>query len=271
MERRMKSPVKTLSIAFAMAGVLLIQPASAQDPSNAGLKEEIQALSDVIKSVQKEVQEVKALLQQPRAGAAPSPQNVVLDLANHPFKGKAAAKLTLVEFSDFQCPFCERHVRETDPQLAKEYLETGKLKIVFMDFPLEAIHGYAFKAAEAARCSGEQGKFWEMHDQLFRSQKTSIDFSNWTAHAAAVGLNVRQFESCLSSGKYAPDIRKDVAQGVAAGVSGTPGFFLAMTDAGSTKVETMRFISGAQPFSAFKAQIDALLAESIAKTSAVRK
>ena len=260
----MRDPIRKSSIGLALAGLLLTQPAAAQDSSNSELKKEIQGLSDAVRAVQKDVQELKALLLQ-RGGAPPAAQSVVLDLANHPFKGKANARLTMVEFSDFQCPFCERHVRETDAQLAKEYLDNGKLKLVYMDFPLEAIHTFAFKAAETARCAGEQGKFWEMQDRLFGSQKTPTDFSNWTAHAAALGLKMPEFESCLNSGKYASEIRKDVVQGQAAGVTGTPGFFLAVTDPGSTNVKTLGFINGAQPYSAFKAQIDALLTEDTAR------
>ena len=246
-------------VGFALAGVLAVQPVAAQEPSNAELKKEIQALGSSVKAIQQDLQDIKALLQ--RGGAQPAPQNFVLDLGNHPFRGQAAAKLTMVEFSDFQCPFCGRHVRETDPQLAKEYVETGKLKVVFMDFPLENIHKFAFKAAETARCAGEQGKFWEMHDRLFDSQKTLTEFSNWTAQAEAVGLKMAEFESCMSSGRQASEIRKDLAQGQGARVTGTPGFFLALTDPTSTKVKTVRFISGAQPYAAFKAQIDALLAQ----------
>ena len=249
---------RSLSIGLVLVAVLWARPTVAQDASNAELKKDMQALSDSVRAIQQELQDIKALLQ--RGVPQPAPQNFVLDLGSHPFRGNAAAKLTMVEFSDFQCPFCERHVRETDPQLVKEYVETGKLKVVFMDFPLEAIHKFAFKAAETARCAGEQGKFWEMHDRLFGSQKTLTEFSNWTAQAEAVGLNMAEFESCLSSGRQASEIRKDLAQGQAARVSGTPGFFLAVTDPASTKVKTVRFISGAQPYPAFKAQIDALLA-----------
>lgn len=167
----------------------------------------------------------------------------------------------MVEFSDFQCAFCERHVRQTYPQLEKDYIDTGTLKLVFMDYPLESIHPFAFRAAESAHCAGEQGKYFEMHDQLFTSQKTPAEFSNWKAHAETVGLNVPEFESCLSSGRAASEVRKDLAQGQGARITGTPGFFLAITDPTSTTVKTVRFISGAQPYPAFKAQIDALLTE----------
>jgi len=129
---------------------------------------------------------------------------------------------------------------------------------VFADFPLESIHKFAFKAAEATRCAGEQGKFWEMHDRLFANQ-TSLEPAK--PHAEAIGLDVAKFEGCLSAGKYAEAIRKDVADGAKAGVTGTPLFFLAYTDPTSTKVKTVARLSGAQPYAAFKAQIDQLLAE----------
>jgi len=127
-----------------------------------------------------------------------------------------------------------------------------------VDLPLESIHKLAFKAAEAANCAGEQGKYWEMHDRLFANQKT---FEPWKAHAEAVGLDVAKFETCLNAGKQAEEIRKDMAEAQKAGVTGTPLFFLAYTDPNSSKVKTVVRISGAQPFSAIKAQIDKLLGE----------
>jgi protein-disulfide isomerase len=140
------------------------------------------------------------------------------------------------------------------------------VKYVFMDFPLESIHKFAFKAAEAARCAGEQGKFWEMHDRLFANQK-SLEPAKPHAEAV-VGLDVPKFEGCLTAGKYAEAIRKDVAEGAKAGVTGTPLFFLAYTDPKSSKVKTVARLSGAQPYDAFKAQIDKLLAEPPPKAEA---
>ncbi len=134
-----------------------------------------------------------------------------------------------------------------------------------MDFPLESIHKFAFKAAEATRCAGEQGKFWEMHDRLFTNQ-TSLEPAK--PHAQAVGLDVPKFEGCLSAGKYAEAIRKDVAEAQRAGVTGTPAFFLAYTDPTSSKVKSVVRLSGAQPYAAFKTQIDKLLAEQPPKAAA---
>ncbi len=132
------------------------------------------------------------------------------------------------------------------------------MKYVFVDFPLESIHKFAFKAAEAAKCAGEQGKFWEMHDRLFTNQ-TALEPAK--PHAEAVGLDVPKFEGCLSAGKYAEEIKKEIAEGAKAGVTGTPLFFLAYTEPNSTKVKTVARLSGAQSYAAFKAQIDPLLTE----------
>jgi protein-disulfide isomerase len=256
-ENAMSRGIAVFAVAVLLSGLLASQSVGAQEPSNAELKKQIQALSDSMKAMQSDLQEIKALLQRGAQPAAP-PQNVTLDLGNNPFKGQKTAPITLVEFTDYQCPFCGRHVRETYPQIEKDYIATGKLKYVMLDMPLESIHKFAFKAAEAANCAGEQGKYWEMHDRLFANQQT-ID--SWDAHAEAVGLDVPRFDACLASGQQAAEIRRDIAQGQSAGVTGTPGFFLAATDSGSNKVKTLRRITGAQPYAAFKAQIDALLQE----------
>ena len=124
--------------------------------------------------------------------------------------------------------------------------------------PLESLHSAAFRAAEMVRCAGDQGKYWEMRDRLFSDPRNIADTA---AHAAAVGLDAKQFESCLGVRKFADDIRKDLAQAEAAGVQGTPSFFLAVNDPATGKLKPIRFISGAQPFANFKTQIDAVLKE----------
>jgi len=123
--------------------------------------------------------------------------------------------------------------------------------------PLESIHKLAFKAAEAANCAGEQGKYWEMHDRLYASQQ---NLEPWTAHAEAIGLDVAKFNDCLSSGRQAAEIRKDMADGQKAGVTATPCFFLAYTEPKSSKVKTVVRLTGAQPYASFMAAIDKLLA-----------
>ena len=144
------------------------------------------------------------------------------------------------------------------PQIEREYIATGKIKYVVLDFPLESIHPNAFKAAEAAHCAGEQGKFWEMHVRLFANQR-ALAPSDLPLHAQAIGVEMLPFAQCLDSGKYAPRVRKDLAEGQQAGVTGTPGFFFGVTDPNEPKVKVLKVIKGALPYLSFKEAIESLL------------
>ena len=144
------------------------------------------------------------------------------------------------------------------PQIEREYVATGKVKYVLRDFPLEAIHKDAFKAGEAAHCAGEQGKFWEMHARLFAHQG-ALGPNDLVQRAQALGLDVPRFQQCLESAKYAPRIRKDLADGQRAGVSGTPTFFLGLSEPNGREVRVVRMIRGALPYTSFKDAIDSLL------------
>ena len=154
--------------------------------------------------------------------------------------GKEGAPITIVEFSDFECPFCSRANPAVD-QVMKEYGD--KVRLVFRHFPLE-FHKKAPKASEAALCAGDQGKFWEMHDQLFANQQ-KLDVPDLKAHAASLKLDTAKFDKCLDSGEKASVIQADLADGKKAGVSGTPAFFI-----------NGILLSGAQPFEEFKSIID---------------
>src|SRR5258705_3569811 len=142
-------------------------------------------------------------------------------------------------------------------QLESEYIKTGKLRYVVRDFPLEAIHPQAFRAAEATHCGRDQGKYWEMHHQLFANQR-SLAVDDLPGHAQAVGLDVPAFQRCLDSNKHAVRVRADLAEGQRAGISGTPTFFLGAID-GDSKMKVVRTLRGAQPYAAFKAAIDSVL------------
>ena len=165
-----------------------------------------------------------------------------------PFLGDADAPVTIVEFSDYECPFCARFYSQTLSQIKSNYIETGKVKFVYRDFPL-GFHQQAVPAALAANCAGEQGKYFEYHDKLFlgggAAGKTDADYKTW---AEELGLNVAEWETCLSDPAQAAEIQKDFRDGSAAGITGTPGFII-----------NGQLISGAQPFSVFKQIIDAAL------------
>lgn len=210
--------------------------------------------------MQQQLQEITKLLQARPAQPAVAPQpplpaELVTDGA--PFKGSANAPLTIVEFSDFQCPFCGRHFQQTYGQLDKEYISTGKVRYVFRHFPLERIHPQAFKAGEAAECATAQGKFWEMHDRLFANQQALMP-ADLLKHAQALGLDEARFTTCLA-GQMTARVRADLALGAQAGVTATPNFFLGVPMPGG-KIKVLRKLNGAVPFATFKSAIDALLA-----------
>ncbi|MDO8551337.1 MAG: DsbA family protein [bacterium] len=163
-------------------------------------------------------------------------------------KGNKDAKVTIVEFSDFECPFCGRYNTGTYPQIDKDYIQTNKIHYVFQHFPLP-MHPNAQKSAEAAECAGEQGKFWEMHDKLFANQ-TSLSITDLKKYAADLGLKTSTFNSCLDSGKEADKVKSGTSLGQGVNVSGTPAFFI-----------NGQLISGAQPYQAFKTVIDQELAK----------
>jgi len=164
--------------------------------------------------------------------------------ATAPAKGPADAPVTIVEFSDFQCPYCSRVLPSIDEALATY---PTQVRLVYRQFPLN-IHPNAQKAAEASLCAQEQGKFWEMHDAMFANQQ-QLAVDQLKAKAAELGLDAEKFNQCLDSGKYAPKIREDMTAGAAAGVNGTPALFV-----------NGRFLNGAVPFSAIQKLIEDELA-----------
>jgi protein-disulfide isomerase len=163
--------------------------------------------------------------------------------------GDSDAPVTIVEFSDYQCPYCARHVEETWPKLRAEFVEAGRVRYVFKDFPLASIHPQASKAHEAARCAGEQGAYWTMHDWLFARQSEWAGRSNHAAifkeYAAELDLETADFEACLDSGRWASVVDADLAEGTNLGVQGTPTFFIdGYPLVGAAPYETFQYAIG---------------------------
>gem|GEM_PF-135245 len=221
------------------------------------LRNQIDALTKTHGETRKDLAEVRRLVER-QPVVSPVQRDIALNVADAPQKGNPNAPVTLVEFTDYECGFCGRHVRETFPQLERDYIATGKLKYVFRNFPLESIHKNAFSAHRAAVCAGEQGKFWEMHDRLFSNQ-AALAPANLTAHAEAVGLDLARFQSCFNGNDDAGKVRRDIAEGQRAGVTSTPTFFLASTIPNTPTLKVSRTIRGAKPYAEFQQAIDALL------------
>jgi protein-disulfide isomerase len=187
--------------------------------------------------------------------------DMLIDIAGQPVKGEPTAKVTVVEFTDYECPFCSRHFRQTWPKLEQDFVKTGKARFVLRDLPIEAIHPLAFKAAEAAYCAGRQGKFWEMHGHLFSNQK-ALARKDLSGHAQMLGLDVAAFDKCVDSEAGAAKIRKDIADSRTAGARGTPIFYIGITDPNSNQVRATRIIRGAHGYATFKETIEGLLSSS---------
>ncbi len=182
----------------------------------------------------KKEMEVQVMLKPPRVKVA----------ADGPSKGASGAPITIVEFSDFECPFCVK-AEATVNQVMKAY--EGKVRLVYRDFPLP-MHSNAQKAAEAARCAGDQGKYWEMHEKLFANQR-ALAVDALKGYAKELKVDQAKFDKCLDSGEKAKGIEVDRKAGEQAGVTGTPAFFI-----------NGLFLNGAQPFEEFKSAIDGELA-----------
>ncbi|OGV95008.1 hypothetical protein A3A66_03245 [Microgenomates group bacterium RIFCSPLOWO2_01_FULL_46_13] len=192
------------------------------------------------------------------APAAP-PENVTLSadqwqqILNNPAasRGEDSAPVTMVEFTDYQCPYCSRHFSQTDPQIQEKYIKTGQVRYLVRDLPL-AFHPNAKPAALAARCAGDQEKYWEMHDALFGRQDQWSALADATdtfkGYAQELGLNSTQFNSCFDTGKYNVAIDADSALATKIGATGTPTFFI-----------NAKMVVGAQPLSAFETAIDEAL------------
>jgi len=238
----------------------LTTPACAQSQAEIdAIKKEIAALKAGQDALRKELAEIKDLLkpEEPEAIVSVPPGRTV-PLAGAQMRGASGAKVVLLEFSDYECPFCARFARDTLPQITSTYVDTGKVRHAFRAFPLEAIHKNAFKAHEAALCGGDQGKFWPLH-LLFFSNTRALGASDLAKHAEQVGLDMAAFTKCLDSGTKTAAVRADVNAGLEIGVQGTP-LFLIGTAGPNGELQLKKAISGAHPFPVFQQAIEDVLA-----------
>jgi len=173
-----------------------------------------------------------------------------------PIMGNPSAAITILEWGDYQCTFCYKFHQSTLNTIKQDFIETGKVKLVFKDFPLNGPDSVL--AAETAYCAEDQGKYWEYHNQLYTAQESQID-NGWAnserlkAFAFSLGLDMELFDSCLDSGKYAKRVQYNIAEAKKLGASGTPTFFIVGPDGQQQK------LVGAQPYSVFKQVLDSMI------------
>ena len=239
-------------------------------PMAAHAAEDVHALKNEVEMMRKDMDEIKRVLisilpvlvknegvdgsqQVVPPQRVETPQSATVSIDGSPSMGKSDVPLVLVEFSDYECPFCARFNAEVLKQVKREYIDTGRLRFVYKDFPLP-FHQNAMKASMAARCAGEEGRYWEMHDALLESQQNLGDVDGFVKRT---GLNAATFNECMKSRKYENAVQMDLNDGRELGINGTPTFILGRLDA-SGKV-TGNVIQGAMPYAVFKTKIEALL------------
>jgi protein-disulfide isomerase len=216
---------------------------------DAAILEELKAIRQVLEKIEKQ-----GLA---GAGQAPvKPTTATVAIGNKPVMGSESAPVTVVEFADYQCPYCLRFTKTTFPYLKQDYIDTGKVRWVALNLPLP-FHKDARKAAQAAHCAGEQGKFWEMREVLFKNpQKLAAEYL--PGHAASVGVEVEAFNTCIASDRHLADIDQDARDASAVRLTGTPSFIIGKT--ASDRI-TGDVVIGAQPLNVFNAAIKKALAE----------
>ena len=242
----------TRPLVVALAAVLAVAgPASGQTTITSQQAEEI--LKE-LRALRQAVERLQAPPAQQQAGPPPPPEKVRITDVSGYMLGRPDAPITMVEFTDLQCPFCNRFATNAFDQLKKDYIDTGKVRFISRDFPLD-FHPQARPAAVASRCAGEQGKYWELRMALVKNarQLSPVMIAN---QAAALKLDMKAFEACTKSTQFDAAITKDLTEGAGFEVSGTPTFFVGQTTAQG--FEGFRIV-GAQPFAVFQARIEGLL------------
>ena len=233
-----------------------------QQPA-ASLQQQIDQLKEVQERILREMAEIRKSLQEKpgrvEAQARPAMSTPVpVNVHGEPFRGNSRARVAIMEYSDFECSFCAKYVREIYPRIHKDYVESGQIKYFFRDLPAPG-ETNAWLKARAARCAGEQGKFWEAHDRLFALQTESAG-QDLGLHAQALGLNVEKFNACLASDRYSESIRMSIAAAKRAGIYGTPAFLIGTVSEDGDFFRTTKVLVGGESFEAIKSAVDELLA-----------
>jgi protein-disulfide isomerase len=246
----------SLALAAVVTAVLLLAPGRAPVRAEDTITRE--QADTLIKEIRELRRAIDSLRTAPRAGGErPPDEKVRVDLAGVQVLGRADAPVTLVEFTDLECPYCRAFHVGAFERLKREYIDTGKVRFISRDFPLD-FHPNARPAALAVRCAGEQGKFWEMRHVVTLNAAT-LGPMTYDRLAGELGLDAGRFGACITADRFRAEIDRDIAAAMSAGVTGTPSFVLGATTPGAA-LEGLRIV-GAQPFPVFETRIKALLGE----------
>jgi protein-disulfide isomerase len=252
-------------VALITLACLPISTAIAHETNNQqieGLNAQIKTLQQGQTDLGRQVNEIKALLVSTTKSKATTTsgnrdlKGIPIDIGDNPVMGNAKAKLVMIEYSDYQCPYCARHAVQVLPKIKENFVDTGKIQYAFVDFPLERIHKDAINAARAANCAGEQDNYWDMYSVLFANRKNLKPLSSF---AASIGLDTDRFDACLAQPSGSTEVRNDMSSASRIGVSTTPSFVFALRDEANGTLKGMRFVRGALSFERFQTEIEQLL------------
>jgi protein-disulfide isomerase len=240
--------------AGAIVALVLALPLAAKDAKKPDEGITRQQADDILT----ELRQIRQLLEKQQAGSPgqakeQQPARAKLSLLDAPMLGNKNAPITIVEFTDYQCPFCQRFHDSIFPEIKKNYIDTGKVRFFSRDYPLD-FHPDAMRAAQAGRCAGEQGQFWKLRE-IMAANPEKLDLASLLADAATLKLNVAAFRSCIESGKHKNAVQTDIMEAAKIGTDGTPTFVLGKSTATGVDGEV---IVGAQPFDVFDQKLKAV-------------
>jgi protein-disulfide isomerase len=228
---------------------------ASSDAKIAALQSDVQTLSSNVADMKKSLDTLYKLISSKIEENAPKPAVTAIQLGDDPVLGDRTAKVAVVEFSDYQCPFCGAFQVQTMPGLKKQYIDSGKVQFIYRDFPLD-FHPHAESAAIAAHCAGEQDAYWQMHDKLFANQR-QLGNKLYSDLASQLNLDTKKFSACLKDAKFKGRLSDEVKYGLKIGIEGTPAFFIGRVE--GDKLLDVKSIVGAQPANVFANLIDSYL------------
>ena len=241
--------------AMPLAALLMAAPAVR---AQATLPQEQGITREQANQILDELRQIRQLLEKQNKAQAPQapaePAKAKLNMTGAEMLGSKDAPLTMVEFTDYQCPFCQRFHATVFGELKKNYIDTGKLRFYSRDLPLDSLHPNATRAAQAGRCAADQGQFWALRE-IMSSNPTKLDMDSIVADAAGLHLDVDKFRSCVESGKYKEAVQTDVLEAMKIGADGTPTFVIGKSTADGVDGEVL---VGAMPYEVFDRKLKGL-------------
>jgi protein-disulfide isomerase len=263
------APMPTVATCVALLALLVgvQQPIDARQDAERSMTARIQALEGAVTSLQKQLSDVQAELARLTGEAQDAQKRVEqrvlpsrpVSIAEASYKGDPKAPIVVIEYSDFQCPFCRKYTRETYPRLEQEYVKTGRVRYVFRHLPLDALHPEASLLALGGLCAARQDRFWPLHDRLF-SGRTRASAEALNTEVRMLGLDMTAFTSCLTDPTTIKRLAVDKSQAAVFGLTSTPTFFIGV-NLGNDRVSIKHHVSGAQPFTVFREALERTVVE----------